>query len=289
MANDRLAEEHQSPTKSTAQDQAIAARDKAVAAVFGVVELLECILECLDATALLRVQVVSRTWQDLVKCMVRTNAVVRKKFFMGSASLGEVLDGSLELDDRSSFYMRYTEPWLGRPGLEPKAAMLNPWLLPDCLIKQDERCMIMLRGSDLIASMNARDLRNDMLLTQPPTSRITWQILLGEKTTECETTLTEHKSGQHLYIATRGNQKSDGTVQGLADLLKFVDSKVMQHWGCLVDWQASHVHLGGDIVARQEMKDELSGMVEMNEHMWQVLETRPYIPAPRHWTESSDS
>ena len=74
--------------------------------------------------------------------------------------------------------------------------------------------------------------------------------------------------------------RSDGTAQGLADLLKFVESKVKQHWGCLVEWRFSHLHLGGVLVELQHMRDELSGVVEVNEEMWHILETRTYVPAP---------
>ena len=49
----------------------------------------------------------------------------------------------------------------------------------------------------------------------------------------------------------------NGTVLGLADLLEVVDSKVLEHWGCLVDWQASHVHMDGVLVARQQNIDEI--------------------------------
>jgi len=257
---------------------------EATAAVFDITELVECILQYLDSLTVLRAQSVSKQWQDIIKCMIRTNILVREKLFLSPADVDEILSGNLEAGQRyKDYYMRYPEPI--NPPLVSKypsfsqPTMLNPWLITVCngaAFKNGYE--IVLCGSELANLVAKKNLRSQMLLTQPLTKRITWQVRLGQKHEGCERPLTEHTSGQDLYIATRGSERSDGSIQGLAAMLKFVERKVLQHWGCAVDWQGSHVHLGGKLASRQELQDQHFGVVELSEEMWRVLETREYTP-----------
>ena len=267
--------------KSFSMDQGLELSDPklaAMAAVIGTNELLENILECLDGDTLIKQQPVIRRWQALIQQMMRSNRAMRKKLFLAAASEDEVLEGSLEGSRQHERYIRTRAKYDpdGLPNKEPTYAMVNPWL---------RRCfdpgygpVMPLRTETLIKMPLRSSVVGSMLLTQPPLSSIIWQLRLGESQGACDKPLTPHTTGEDLYIASRGHERSDGSLQGVAGLLKFVEKKVLQHWGCSIVWEESRILLNGTPATRTQCLDERSDMIEMSEKMWSVLETREHHP-----------
>lgn len=218
-----------------------AAKSGAMAAVLGITELLEEILQHLDATTLLRAQRVNRRWQDLIQCLIRINVIVRKKLFLVPAEVEEVLNGNLKTGrEDHDLYILFAEPGESHTG--PRGAMLNPWLKwrgsDDAQIRMTDDA-VELGGHAVKRLIDARDLRAQMLFSQPPTKGITCSIQLAEQVKVGTGRYGFHTTEDLLHVAMKGSERSDRSSKGIAGLVAYAERKIMRHWGCTIDWQTS--------------------------------------------------
>ncbi|KAK5701158.1 hypothetical protein LTR17_022846 [Elasticomyces elasticus] len=230
------------------------------------VELLECILEQLDVSTFFTTPLVCRSWHALHTQMLTSNTLMRKKLFLIPARLEEVLEPLIPGKVDYNIYLQHgRRVRVGKNKLEQTAVMLNPFLH-----KAVEGYNW---GGDLLQEIvDAKDIRSNMILTQPPLEHIIWPTTFGPKEAEGNGQYGVRGQGSYIWLKLNGSvhAKTPG-VRGLADLMDDVVFKVRQIWGCSVYWKASGIRLEGEKIDRRRLDDVLGG-VDLNEQVWRVLE-----------------